>query len=139
MTKLSFTYLILLFPTLILTTFSSCKVEPYSPPYEHAGGYVVTKEVCNTDSSKDEWLIDLSYAAQSPNLNYGDTITLNGVFYKHMIKTSQLLPELRVIGKAVSFNFTLSASKVQSTNCTVPNPMVYLLKEMNVIASFEIR
>lgn len=100
---------------------------------------MITKETCKTNPNDDQWLVDLSYPLQSPNLNYGDTITIAGVFYQHMIKTAQLLPELKVIGKAVSFDFTLSASKVQTANCTVSSPNTFFLKEMNVIASFEIR
>ena len=56
-----------------------------------------------------------------------------------MIKTKQLLPEFKQAGKKVSFDFHLSSSKVQTSGCTVVNPITYNLKEMSVIASGEIR
>jgi hypothetical protein len=134
-----------LFLSLLIFSFAitfrsvSCKREPFKPDFEHAGGYVIGKEICKANPDEDYWLIDLSHSGNRPGLNYGDTITINGVFYKNMIKTLQLRPQLKVIGKAVSFDFKLSSSKVQTTGCTVANPVIYSLKEMNVIASFEIR
>lgn len=80
----------------------------------------------------------MSYELNPPNLNYGDTLTINGIFYKHLVKTTQLMPEFKIIGRKVSFDFHLSTSKVQSVGCTATNPITYNLKEMNVLATFKI-
>jgi hypothetical protein len=120
-------------------TVDACKRDPYKPNFEHAGGYVIGKEICMLNPDDDEWLIDLSYNFNPPNLNYGDTLTIDGVKYEHMVKTKQLPIQFRVVGKAVSFDFTLSTSAIESTNCSVTTPRVYRLKEMSVIASGEIR
>ena len=124
---------------LIITNLSSCKNGNDLIDFDHAGGYVIGKEICNLDTSKDFWLIDLSYEYNPSGYNYGVSITINGIFYKHMIKTKQLLPELKVIGKKVSFDFHLSSTKVISSGCIIANPTTYNLKEMQVISSFEIR
>lgn len=133
----------LLFSPLLFTFFltlllSSCKRDPYKPDFEHAGGYVIGKEVCKADTAQDYWFIDLSIDYSATN-TFGDTIGINGTTYNHMVKTTQLLPQFHVIGKKVSFDCHFSSSKVQTTGCTIPNPITYSLKEMNVLASGEIR
>ena len=117
---------------------AGCKKDPYYPDFEHAGGYVIEKEHCKIDTAQDYWLIDLSYVDNPPNLNYGDTITIGSTFYSHMVKTNQLIPQFQLVGKKVSFDFHLSADKVNSTGCNVVNPVTYFLKSMEVIASGEI-
>lgn len=134
----------LLFSLLLFTLFltlisSSCKREPYKPDFEQARSYVIGKEICKSIPSEDFWLIDFSEDLNRPNLNYGDTITINGILYKHMVKTKQLAPQFQLVGKRVSFDFRLSNTMVQTTGCTIANPIIYSLKEMTVIASFEIR
>lgn len=124
---------------LLVLSSMSCKREPFKPNFEHAGGYVIGKETCKANPDEDYWLIDLSYFSNLPDKNYGDTITINGIFYSYMIKTKQLLTEFKQPGKKVSFDFHLSPAKVQTTGCTVANPVTYDLKEMDVIATFEIR
>jgi len=93
----------------------SCKRDPFKPNFEHAGGFVIGKEVCKANPEEDYWLIDLSYFTNLPDKSYGDTITINGVFYSHMIKTKQLLTEFKQPGKKVSFHFHLSSAKVQTS------------------------
>ena len=115
----------------------SCKTEPFKPNFENAGGYVIGKETCNVDTSQDFWLIDLSIFPL-PN-NYGDSLTLNGIKYGHVVKTVGLAPQFKFIGARVGFDFNLSTSPMQATNCNVTNPDTYLLKEMNVINQAEIR
>jgi len=126
--------------TATLLTLSTCtnNGDPYKPDFEHAGGYIIGKESCKANADDDEWLIDMSYELNPPNLNYGDTITINGTFYKHMVKTTQLPHEFKIVGMKVSFDFHLSPIKVQSVGCEVTNPITYNLKEMNVIATFRI-
>lgn len=129
----------LLILTLVLISISSsCKREPFTPDFFHAGGFVIGKENCNADPNNDYWLVDLSFPLNTVT-TYGDTITVNGTFYTNMIKTKELLNDFKVIGKKVSFDFYLSSNKVETTNCTIPNPVTYRLKDMDVIASFEIR
>ena len=123
----------------ILTGLSSCMHGNDTMDFDHAGGYVIGKETCNADTTKDYWLIDLSYVYNPPGYHYGDSITINGILYTHMIKTKQLLPVLQIIGKKVSFDFHISAAKLTTTGCTVANPVTYNLKTIEVINSFEIR
>lgn len=136
MKTLFFSFLVFL--ELLSLSLVSCR-RPDVPDFEHAGGYVIGKETCKANPDDDEWLIDLSYELNPPSLNYGDTITINGTLYKHMVKTSQLLPKFRIIGQKVSFDFHLSSGRVQSVGCMVTVPFTYYLREMNVIASGEIR
>lgn len=129
----------LLISAIAIIFFSaSCKREPFNPDFEHAGGFVIGKEICKTNPDSDYWLVDLSHPSNTVT-TYGDTITISGIFYTNMIKTTQLPATFKVIGKKVSFDFHLSTSKVETTGCTVATPIIYKLKEMQVIASFEIR
>lgn len=129
----------LLISAIAMISFSaSCKREPFVPDFEHAGGFVIGKEICKTNPDEDYWLIDLSYPLNTVTI-YGDTITIGGTFYTNMIKTTQLPTNFKVIGKKVSFDFHLSSSKVETTGCTVTTPIIYKLKDMQVIASGEIR
>jgi hypothetical protein len=81
----------------IIFLFTSCKPEAYEFPFENAGGYVIGKETCNADTTKDYWLIDLSIFPL-PN-TYGDTLTLNGVRYNHVVKTAGLSSQLKYMGQ----------------------------------------
>lgn len=114
-----------------------CKTEPFRPDFENAGGYVIAKETCNVDTSQDFWLIDLSIFPL-PN-NYGDSLTLNGLTYRHVVKTVGLAAQFKFIGARVGFDFHLSTSRVRTVYCNVANPDTYLLKEMNIISQAEIR
>lgn len=136
MKLLSFSLLIS--ATLLILSSSSCKRDPYKPDFDHAGGYVIGKEVCKADTALDYWLIDLSIDYTASN-TFGDTIIINGTTYNHMVKTTGLLPQFHVVGKKISFDCRFSASKVQTTGCTVANSITYNLKDMNVLASGEIR
>ncbi len=122
----------------IILSSSSCKRDPYKPDFDHAGGFVIGKEVCKADTAPDNWLIDLSIDYTASN-TFGDTININGTTYNHMVKTTQLLPQFHVIGKKVSFDCHFTSSKVQTSGCTITTPITYYLKEMTVIRSFEIR
>lgn len=128
-----------LFLIFALALSSSCKKDPYVPDYDHAGGYVIAKEACSaTDPNNDYWLVDLSVNYTASN-TFGDTMTYNGTFYEHMIKTKGLLPQFKVIGKKLSFDCHFSSTKVATTGCTIAAPVTYFLKEMQVINSGEIR
>lgn len=122
----------------LISISSSCKRDPFYPNFDHAGGYVIGKEDCKANPSDDFWLIDLSYPLNTVT-TYGDTITINGVRYTNMIKTTQLPTDLKTIGKKVSFDFHLSADKIETTGCTVSVPKTYKLKTMEVLAAGEIR
>ena len=128
---LSFVYL--------LTVSSSCKKEPYVPDYDHAGGFVITKETCSaTDPDNDYWLVDLSVNYTATN-TFGDTLTYNGIFYEHVVKTKGLLPQFKIVGKKLAFDCRFTTNKVTTTGCSVAVPVTYFLKEMQVINSGEIR
>ena len=130
---------LLLISTIVITALAaSCKREPFVPDFEHAGGFVIDKETCKANPDDDYWLVDLSYPLNTVT-TYGDSITINGTFYTNMIKTTQLPANFKVIGKKVSFDFHLSNTKVETSGCSITNPTIYKLKEMQVIASFEIR
>lgn len=119
------------------TIFSaSCSKEPYELPYEHFGGWVIGKETCDTNPDEDYWLVDLSY---QPGSKYGDTATVAGTLYTHVVKTKELPVNFKVVGKKVAFDFYLSNTTIQSSGCTVANPITYKLKVMDVINSGEWR
>ena len=131
-------YILVFSTTVIIAISVSCKSEPFFPDFEHAGGYVIGKEFCKANADEDYWLVDLSFPLNTVT-NYGDTITINGTLYKNMIKTKQLPSTFKEIGRKVSFDFHLSADKVESTGCAFSNAITYKLKNMEVLASFEIR
>lgn len=131
---LLFANLLLLF---VLLQFTACKPQAFELPFENAGGYIIGKERCNTDTTKDYWLIDLSIFPL-PN-NYGDTLTLNGIRYNHVVKTAELDTQFKFIGARVGFDFYISSSQVNTTNCSVPTPQTYPLKTMDVLNQGEIR
>lgn len=129
-----FAFSLLLFLSLYIL---SCNSRFPDPNFENAGGYVIGKERCNTDTTKDYWLIDFSIAPL-PN-NYGDSLLLNGTTYRHVVKTTGIAAQFKFIGAKVDFDFRLSISPVQTINCNVANPLTYLLKEMQVLSQAEIR
>jgi hypothetical protein len=129
---------LLILSLFIICSSSSCKRNPYKPDFDHAGGYVIGKEVCKSDTAQDYWLIDLSLDYTASN-TFGDTIAINGTTYNHMVKTIGLLSQFHVIGKKVSFDCHFSSSKVETNGCTVANPITYNLKDITVIRSFEVR
>src|SRR5436305_5757462 len=74
---------------LLVLIYSECNNKhPFYAPYKNVKGYVIGKETCNTDDTKDYWLIDLTYLANTPE--YGDTLTLNNVTYTNVVKTLEL-------------------------------------------------
>jgi hypothetical protein len=113
---------------------SSCNKPPYKPD-KNVGGYVIAKEVCKANEADDYWLIDLTYNYDTPQ--YGDTLILNGRAYTNVIKVKGLDPRLKQIGMTVAFDFkTITADKVQTTGCSVANPITYDLKELFIINKF---
>ncbi len=130
-------YFILITSTLLFI-YGSCTKPPARPDYDNVKGYVIGKETCNTDTTKDYWLIDLTYFPDTPQ--YGDTLLLNGIRYTNVIKTKGLDERLKQTGMRVSIDFkTISQNKVVTSGCTLTNPMTYNLKELFVLYQFEIR
>lgn len=126
----------LIFISFLLIT-SSCNKPPYRPD-KNVGGFVIGKEICNTNDADDYWLIDLTYYNDTPQ--YGDTLILNARTYTNVIKVKGLDSRLRQIGMTVAFDFkTITSNKVQTTGCTVANPITYNLKELFIINQGEIR
>lgn len=132
--------ILLFFATSAIVTLysSSCNKQPYKPDYKNIQGYVIGKEKCNTDDSKDFWLIDFTYGSDNPKV--GDTLIVNGSKYTNVLKTSGLDQKLKVIGMRVSIDYRLiSTDKVVTTGCTVTSPIIYYLKELTILNQFEIR
>lgn len=135
--KLNFSQSILIVAFLLFIN-AACNKPPSLPEFKIALGYVIGKEPCNTDETKDYWLIDLTYLQDATQ--YGDTLTLNGLRYTNVIKTKDLDERLKKIGMAVTMEFkVISANKVETTGCTIVNPVTYKLKELFIINQGEIR
>lgn len=123
--------------TLLICSSCSNK-EPYIIEYKNIKGYVIGKEVCNTDETKDYWLIDFTYGTN--NLKVGDTLLLNGNTYTNVLKTKELDPQLKTNGLKVSIDYnSISPNKVTTTGCSVTTPSIYQLKEVTIQNQFEIR
>jgi hypothetical protein len=124
---------------LLVLIFSKCNNKyPFYAPYKNVKGYVIAKETCNTDSTKDYWLIDLTYLPNTPQ--YGDTLILNNVTYTNVVKTLDLSEQLKHIGTRVSIDFSsISPDRAITYGCNNPNPVTYPLKELYIIYQFEIR
>lgn len=78
----------ILLSVILFFTYATCNKPPYVPDYKNVKGYVIGKEICNTDEAKDYWLIDLTYLPNTPQ--YGDTFVLNGNTYTNVVKTRGL-------------------------------------------------
>lgn len=121
-----------------LMFFTSCNKPPYTPDFNNVNGYVIGKETCSTDDTKDYWLIDFTYDTNTPQ--YGDTLILNGITYTNVIKTKDLDPKLKRIGLKVFIDFKIiTPNKIETTGCNVINPITYRLKEIFIIYQGEIR
>jgi hypothetical protein len=120
---------------IILITDAACNGRPPDPNFENAGGFVIGKESCNTDTTRDYWLVDLSIFPAGNT--YGDSLLLNT--YIHVVKTLGLASQFKFVGKKVDFDFRLSSTPVQTSNCSIASPITYLLKEMQVLNQAEIR
>jgi hypothetical protein len=127
---------IMLFSLLIC---SACRRDNYdSVEDKNLKGYVLGKETCNADVNQDYWLIDFTYGTFNRNL--GDTLTLNGITYTNVLKTSGLVQTLKTVGLRVSIDYnSVSSNKIITSNCTVSNPVTYLLKEVSIKNQGEIR
>lgn len=124
--------------TITLLVSSACNKQPYIPDYKNITGYVIGKEICNTDENKDYWLIDFTYEPNPPKV--GDTLVFNGNTYTNVLKTKGLVQSLKVTGMRVSIDYKIiSAGKVVTTGCNVPSPVTYNLKELTILNQGEIR
>lgn len=121
-----------------LLALCSCNKGPFDPPYDTAVGYVVGKETCNNDTGKDYWLIAI-VSSSSVRQQYGDSIELNGIEYKNVVKSTGLSDYLKNIGQKVGFDFLISDSTVVTTGCSVTMPLTYKLKVVSIIRNFEVR
>lgn len=137
--KIKFNFLpFILIIAFLLFVKAHCKEGNYIPDFKIAQGYVIGKELCNTNETKDYWLIDLTYRQDAPQ--YGDTLVLNGTSHTNVIKTKDLAERLKKIGMVVSMEFkVVSANKVETTGCTLANPVTYNLKELFIINQGEVR
>ena len=104
--------LYILWPALVLVSCSN--KEPFTPDYNNIKGYVIGKETCNTDETKDYWLIDFTYGSNNPHV--GDTILVNGFTFNNVLKTKGLDQQLKIIGLRLSIDYKIiSSTKVMST------------------------
>lgn len=118
--------------------YSSCKPDPYIIEYKNIKGYVIGKETCNTDETKDYWLIDFTYGTN--NLHVGDTLFFNGINYTNVLKTKGLSQQLKSVGLKVSIDYnSISTNKISTTGCSVTPSFTYLLKEVIIQNQGEIR
>jgi len=121
---------ILIYPILFATflAVSACKEHgPYKMPYNGAVGTVIAKETCNTDTTKDYWLIEI-YSASSQGQQFGDKLSLNGITYTNAIKTADLHESLKKVGQKVGFDFTITGAATSTPNCNITGPKIYTLK-----------
>ena len=115
--------IILLISTFISLPFvicSSCNKQPFKPSYHTAVGYVIGKEICNHDTAKDYWLINI-ISSSSVQQQYGDTLSLNGITYTNVIKTIGIKNNFKIIGQKVGFDFTTSKDRDSTKGCIL-NP-----------------
>jgi hypothetical protein len=118
---------------------SSCNnKQPFIPGYNNIKGYVIGKETCNSDETKDYWLIDFTYGSDNPHV--GDTILVNGITFNNVLKTKGLDQQLRIMGLRVTIDYrVISSTKATSTGCDVLTPVTYSLKELTILNQGEIR
>jgi hypothetical protein len=121
-----------------LVFVSSCNKQPFITDDNNIEGYVIGKETCNTDETKDYWLIDFTYGSSNPHV--GDTILVNGVTYNNVLKTKELDQQLKILGLRVTIDYrAISSTKITSIGCDVLNPVTYSLKELTILHQGEIR
>ncbi|TFB28363.1 hypothetical protein [Pedobacter alluvionis] len=114
----------LLLSAIFFLITSSCKDKvPFKPPHDGASGTVIAKETCNTDEGKDYWLIEIS-SSSSVQQQFGDKLTLNGITYTNVIKTTGLPESLKKVGQKVGFDFTIAGTATSTSNCSVSTPVV---------------
>ena len=133
--------IILFLVSIVIISFlvgSSCNKQPFKPDYKNIRGYVIGKETCNTDDTKDYWLIDFTFGSDNPKV--GDTLLLNGNTYTNVLKTKMLDQQLKTFGLRVSIDYRIiSADKIVTSGCSVPSPVTYNLKELTILNQGEIR
>ena len=132
-------YQLILYISLSALILVSCSnKEPFIPDYNNIQGYVIGKENCTSDETKDYWLIDFTYGSNNPHV--GDTILVNGFTINNVLKTKGLDQQLKIIGMRVSIDYgIISSTKLTSIGCDVLNPVTYSLKELTILHQGEIR
>ena len=123
MIALSKLLFLLLFALLVVGIYSCRPDDRLRHPV--AFGRVIGYEICQTDSAKQYWLIEMEE-------EYGDSLRYNNLQYAHAVKTNELLPRCKQVGKRLFLEFEISKNKVKSTNCTIPVPEVYDLRTMKL-------
>lgn len=116
----------------------SCNKPPYSPPYLVGVGYVIAKETCKNDDLKEYWLIEIQSVATATQ-QYGDSLTIGGIKYTNVVKSTGLADTLKRIGRKIGFYFTVSPAAVTTNGCIAVNPITYQLREAFIVSSAEAR
>ncbi|MEO6668926.1 MAG: hypothetical protein ABIN36_05590 [Ferruginibacter sp.] len=127
---------ILLAGSLMIILFGACNKDPVNLDFINVRGTVIAKETCNTNETTDYWLIDLTLNPDTPQ--YGSTVTINGAIFTDVVKTKELSPQLKELGKHVFFHFQeISDNPVETLNCNVSTPVTYLVKEIYILEQGE--
>ncbi len=112
--------------------------EPFTPPYQLIGGYVIATETCKGNNAQNYWLLDFTVYPNTPQIR--DTLMVNGTTYANVLKLKALNPAFKLIGMTVSIMYnTITSNKITTTDCMVTNPVTYALKEMVILNQGEIR
>ena len=125
--------LLLLFIT--YSTLIGCELDNVGPLAVKNGmavGTVIGKEQCNADTLKDYWLIEI-HSAPTVRQQYGDTVMIDGISYVNLIKTTGLTEDLKKPGQKIGIEFNIADKSTLTTNCTVSDPIVYQLKDAEII------
>lgn len=112
---------------------SSCNTKvPFHPLYESSAAYVIGRENCYTDTSKDYWLLDFSVWPGTKQ--YGDTIILHGKTYTNVVRSLGLVAPHNMLGQKVALNFTISSNRFKDSGCDVTSADTFYLKEIKIIS-----
>jgi hypothetical protein len=100
--------------SVLLTGLALGCVEPFKPDYEIVAARVIKIAPCSADT-----LCLLTGDIKFPTNKYQfeDTLTVDGVLYKSVIKTYELPERYQVVGKKLSINFYL-ISKNKTSKCS---------------------
>lgn len=109
-----------------------CKKQPYKNDKPTMSGYVIGRENCISDESKDFWLIDFTYFPNTEQV--GDSITLNGRLFSNVLKLKLSDSAYRIIDKSISVEYTNILPANLTTPCEIANQTLFNLKEMIPLA-----
>jgi len=117
----------------MIIVFCSCTKQPEPVDRLRTAGYIIGKEFCYTDATKDCYLIDLTFYPNTPQI--GDTLLFNSIVYTNVIKSE--LPDstarANLVPIVIEYNDILP--KKYSEGCEIQNSISYSLKDQSVVAT----